>query len=149
VYNTSGGFETRERFLERYPGDDVADVLSFDTYQYGDPKTTDWFEKNAQRDLSVVDTIAREKNKLFALAETGYEAIPYAGWWTGKLVQAIGDHPISYVLVWRNRGYDPGMKKMHYYVPFKGDVSEADFVKFYGLERTLFEREAAGEKLYE
>lgn len=149
VYNTSGGFETRERFLARYPGDDMADVLSFDTYQYDDPNSTEWFEKNTQRDLGVVAGIAAEKNKLFALAETGYEKIPYAGWWTGKLMKAIGDYKISYVLLWRNKGYDEWMKKMHYYVPFKGDVSEADFVRFYHLDRTLFEQEAAAAKLYE
>jgi hypothetical protein len=149
VYNAAGGFETREKFLARYPGDDMADVISFDAYQYGDPQKEEWFEKNTNRELGVIAAIAGEKKKLFALAETGYEAIPYAGWWTGKLMKAIGDHAISYVLLWRNRGYDPSMKKMHYYTPFKGDVSEADFIKFYQLDRTLFEKDAAAEKLYE
>jgi len=149
VYNTSGGFETGGRFLARYPGDDMADVLSFDTYQWGDPAASDWFEIRTYRDLGVVAAIAAEKHKLFALAETGFEAIPYARWWTDKLMKAIGDYPISYVLLWRNRGYDESAKKMHYYVPFRGDVSETDFVRFYNLERTLFEREAAAARLYE
>jgi mannan endo-1,4-beta-mannosidase len=149
VYNTSGGFETKEKFLERYPGDDMADVLSFDTYQWDDPQKTEWFEKNTNRELGVIEQIAKEKDKLFALAETGYEAIPYADWWTGKLMRAIGEHKISYVLVWRNKGYDEWMKKMHYYVPFKGDKSETDFLKFYNLDNTLFEKDVAKEKLYQ
>jgi len=149
IYNTAGDIETKERFLERYPGDDMVDILSFDTYQWGDPLKSDWFEKNAHRDLGVVEAIALEKNKLFALGETGYEAIPYARWWTDKLLRAIGDYKISYVLVWRNKGYDQWMKKMHYYVPFKGDVSEADFIQFYESDKTLFEKEVAAGKLYE
>jgi mannan endo-1,4-beta-mannosidase len=148
VYNTSGGFETKENFLERYPGDDMVDILSFDTYQWDDPQKTEWFEKNTNRDLGVIEQLAAEKDKLFALAETGYEAIPYATWWTDKLMKAIGDHKISYVLVWRNKGYDEWMKKMHYYVPYKGDKSEEDFVRFYKDDRTLFQNDVAKEDLY-
>lgn len=151
VYNTSGGFETAEKFLQRYPGDDMTDVLSFDTYQYDNPEKTEWFEKNTNRDLGVIEQIAKEKNKLFALAETGYEQIPYASWWTDKLMKAIGDHKISYVLLWRNHGWNEWLKPphMHYYVPFKGDKSETDFIKFYNLDNTLFERDVRKEKLYE
>src|ERR1700682_5728691 len=96
----------------------------------------------------MIGEIAQERNKLFALAETGYEAIPYANWWTETLLKAIGDNKISYVLVWRNHGYNEAMKKMHYFAPYKGQVSEADFVKFYNLDRTLFEREVNEEKIY-
>ncbi|MBS1916608.1 MAG: beta-mannosidase [Bacteroidetes bacterium] len=150
VYNASGGFETAEKFLERYPGDDMVDVLSFDTYQYDDPQKSDRFEKNTNHELSVIGQIAKEKNKLFALAETGYEQIPYATWWTDKLMKAIGNNKISYVLLWRNHGWNEWLKPphMHYYVPFKGDRSEADFIKFYNLDNTFFEKDAAKEKLY-
>ncbi|MBL7741552.1 MAG: beta-mannosidase [Chitinophagaceae bacterium] len=149
VYNTGGDFETKEEFLERYPGDDMADMLSFDTYQYGDPKKEKWFEENTLKRLTLVGEIAKEKNKLFALAETGYEAIPYAEWWTTTLLNAIGNNKISYVLLWRNHGYHEGMKKMHYYAPYKGQVSKQDFIKFYQLERTLFEKDISNEKLYQ
>jgi mannan endo-1,4-beta-mannosidase len=148
VYNTSGDWKTREEFLQRYPGDDMADMLSFDTYQYDDPQTNDWFVKNTNTLLSKIGEIAVEKNKLFALAETGYEAIPFAGWWTETLLKAIGDNKISYVLVWRNHGLAQWNKKMHYYAPYKGQVSENDFIKFYKLDNTLFEKDAAKEKLY-
>src|SRR5580704_1694367 len=151
VYNASGGFRTKEKLLERYPGDDMVDVLSFDAYQSEDPQKTSSFEENTNRDLAVIEQIAKEKNKLGALAETGYEQIPFAYWWTGKLMKAIGDHKISYILVWRNHGWNEWLKppRMHYYVPFKGDISEADFIRFYKLENTFFEKEAEKEKLYE
>lgn len=149
VYNTGGDFKTKEEYLERYPGDDMVDMLSFDSYQFGDPQKEKWFEINTNNGLKLLGELAKEKNKLFALAETGFEAIPYANWWTETLLKAIGDNKISYVLVWRNHGYHNDMKKMHYYAPYKGQVSEADFVKFYNMERTLFEKEVANENLYD
>ncbi|MGB3005845.1 MAG: glycosyl hydrolase [Chitinophagaceae bacterium] len=149
VFNTGGDFKTKEEFLERYPGDDVVDMLSFDTYQFGDPQKEQWFEVNTNNGLKMVGELAKEKNKLFSLAETGYEAIPYANWWTEKLMKAIGDNKISYVLVWRNHGYQESSKKMHYYAPYKDQVSAADFIKFYQLEKTLFEKEVFAEKLYD
>ncbi len=149
VYNKGGDFKTKEEYLERYPGDDMVDILSFDSYQFGDPQKEKWFEINTNNCLKLLGEIAKEKNKPFALAETGFEAIPYASWWTETLLNAIGENKISYVLVWRNHGYHNDMKKMHYYAPYKGQVSEPDFVKFYNLEKTLFEKEIEKEKLYD
>ncbi len=149
VYNTGGDFNNRDEYLERYPGDDKADILSFDTYQYGDPSKEKWFEENTSRRLRMVDSLATEKHKLLALAETGYEAVTFASWWTKTLMNAVGDAKICYLLIWRNHGYHKDMKKMHYYAPYKGQVSEEDFREFYKLERTLFEKDALNEKLYQ
>jgi mannan endo-1,4-beta-mannosidase len=151
VYNTSDNFDTADEFLERYPGDDVADVLSYDSYQYDDPATSDAFIKHNNKCLDILEAVGKEKNKIIALAETGYEQIPYAEWWTKTLIPAIGNHKIAYVLVWRNWGWNEWMKPphMHYYVPFQGDKSADDFIKFYNLDNTLFEKDAANEKLYE
>ncbi len=148
VYNTSGDFTTAEEFMERYPGDDMADMLSFDTYQYGDTTQSAQFAERLNKQLTLVQTIADKKKKLTALAETGYEAIPQANWWTDVLLNAIGNNKISYVLVWRNHGYNAGMKKMHYYAPYKGQLSADDFRKFYQHKKTIFEKDAAKEKLY-
>ncbi len=148
VYNTGGDFHTEQEFLERYPGDEFADVLSFDTYQYNDPATDSSFVVNTRRSLDLVAGIAGAKKKLFALAETGYEAIPYPTWWTGILARILGNQPVSYVLLWRNHGYNESMKKMHYYMPYKGQASEEDFRKFYRLDRTLFESDLGTGELY-
>jgi mannan endo-1,4-beta-mannosidase len=147
VYNT-GGFKTREEFLENYPGTDYADVLSFDNYQYNDPTKSNSFIEESLSQFKIVDEVAKEQNKIMAFAETGYEAIPYDKWWTNTLMKAIGDYKISYVLVWRNHGWQEKEKKMHYYAPFKGQVSEKDFVDFYNLDKILFEKDAAKENLY-
>ncbi len=147
VYNTAD-FSTAGQYLERYPGDSLADVLSFDAYQYGDPQKSDGFVKNTGFHLSVLDSLGAVKHKITALAETGYEQVPYADWWTETLLKAIGGHPVAYVLVWRNHGYNTTMKHMHYYAPYKGQVSEQDFIKFYRLDKTFFEKDAAKEGMY-
>lgn len=147
VYNTSD-FKTKEQFLERYPGDDVVDVVSFDSYQSGDPQKDNSFVQSLDKELTILDEVAKEKNKIPAIAETGYEAIPYARWWTNTLWKAIGDHKVSYVLVWRNHGrFSNG--HWHYYAPYKGQASANDFVNFYKLDKTLFEKDVAKEKVYE
>jgi mannan endo-1,4-beta-mannosidase len=45
-------------------------------------------------------------------------------------MEAIGDYKISYVLVWRNHGWLEKEQKMHYYAPYKGQLSEKDFILF-------------------
>ncbi|WP_298155710.1 glycosyl hydrolase [Flavobacterium sp.] len=150
VYNTSD-FVSRADFLEYYPGADYADVLSFDTYEYSPPKPEDTsFIQKCQKQFAIIDDIAKEQHKLIALAETGLEQIPYEKWWTDTLVKAIGQYKISYVLVWRNHGWNEWMNPphMHYYAPYKGQVSEEDFVDFYNLPNTFFEKDAKALSLY-
>lgn len=148
VYNTSDNFLSKEEFLERYPGDDVVDVVSFDSYQYGSVTESGEFVKKVNGLLKIVCETAAEKNKVAALAETGYEAVPHKNWWTEVLLKAIGNNAISYVLVWRNHGFHTGMNKMHYYAPFKGQLSAADFVNFYKSSKTIFEKDAKALKMY-
>lgn len=103
VYNTAD-FKTKEDFLKYYPGNDYADILSFDTYQYEDPTVSKSFEQKVNSQFSIMDEVAQENNKLTAFAETGYEQIPYNKWWTETLMNAIGKYKISFVLAWRNHG---------------------------------------------
>jgi mannan endo-1,4-beta-mannosidase len=140
VYNTSS-FASKEAFLENYPGADYADILSFDSYQNNNDKEGKKFIEEVQNQLKIIDEIGRIQDKPFALAEAGYEAISDPKWWTGTLLKAIGDYKISYVLLWRNHGWQEKEQKMHYYAPFKGQISEKDFVNFYNLEKTLFEKD--------
>jgi len=140
VYNTSS-FSSKEDFLTHYPGDDYADMLSFDSYQNNDDKDGTKFINEVQNQLKIVNEIGIEKHKLIAIAEAGYEAVPDPKWWTGTLDKAIGDYKISYVLLWRNHGWQEKEQKMHYYAPFSGQLSEKDFVDFYNLDKTLFEKD--------
>jgi mannan endo-1,4-beta-mannosidase len=149
VYSTSDNFTSADEYLQRFPGDDMVDVLGFDSYQYDDPQKNDWFVKNVHSLLTIIGQIAFEKNKIFALTETGYEAVPYANWWTKTLLNAIGENKISYVLVWRNHGLAAWNNKMHYYAPYKDQLSAADFLEFYKLEKTFFEKDISAEKIYQ
>ena len=148
VYNTSGDINSKEGYLERYPGDDMVDVLSFDAYQYDDPLKNDWFVQSTQKTLGFLEELSKEKNKPFALAETGYEAIPYEKWWTAVLLKTVAAFKISFLLVWRNHGLASWNKKMHFYAPYKGHASAANFIEFYNHQKTIFESEAAKEGMY-
>lgn len=148
VYNTAA-FNSPEEYLERYPGDHQADILSMDTYQHQQGNEhTEAFIKTTRRQLSYIAELAGEKNKLCALAETGLEAVPDAQWWTKTLWPTIQGLPVSYVLVWRNHGYMPSEKKMHYYAPHPGQVSADDFRKFYLIPSLLFEKALKLQQIY-
>lgn len=153
AYNTSG-FTSREAFLERYPGDDLIDILSFDDYQYGDAAKDNSYTQNVDRELQMLEAIAAEKNKVPAFAETGYAQIPYASWWTECLLKAIGNHRVSYVLVWRDGGLVTGKApgqfapSVNNFIPTPGHASEADFKKMYESGKMIFQRRATELKLY-
>lgn len=140
VYNT-GGFANEAGFLTNYPGDNYADVLSFDSYQNNNDPNGEKFIREVQNQFKILNEINSKKHKLIALAEAGYEAVPDPKWWTGTLLKAIGDYKISYVLIWRNHGWQEKEQKMHYYAPFSGQVSEKDFKDFYNLDQTIFEKD--------
>ncbi|MDR6760441.1 mannan endo-1,4-beta-mannosidase [Flavobacterium sp. 2755] len=140
VYNT-GSFSSKEDFLTNYPGDDFADILSFDSYQNNNDTEGTKFIEEVQNQLKILNEIGLEKHKLIAVAEAGYEAVPDPKWWTGTFSKAIGDYKISYVLLWRNHGWQEKEQKMHYYAPFKGQISEKDFIEYYNLDKTLFEKD--------
>jgi beta-mannanase len=139
AYSNTDGFVNEQEYLERYPGDDYVDLLGFDAYQFGNVNNSD-FTSHVSQKLELLTDIAKKKNKLAALTESGFEQIPYATWWTDVLWEAIKNQKIAYVLIWRNAHNKPN----HYYVPFPGQVSEKDFVDFYNLPQTLFLKDIEG-----
>lgn len=140
VYNT-GSFGNENDFLTNYPGDNYVDILSFDSYQNNTDVNGEKFISEVQNQFKILNEISLKKHKPMALAEAGYEAVPDPKWWTGTLLKAIGDYKISYVLLWRNHGWQEKEQKMHYYAPFNGQVSEKDFIDFYNLDQTIFEKD--------
>jgi mannan endo-1,4-beta-mannosidase len=118
-------------YLQRYPGDDIIDVMGFDCYQFG---PSDKYLEDMHHSLATLQQVSQAHGKVMAVTETGFEGIPDAEWWTGTLTEAIGDAPISYVLVWRNAREKVG----HFYAPYPGQASADDFVKFYQSTRTRF-----------
>ncbi|MGV3705847.1 MAG: glycoside hydrolase family 26 protein [Arcticibacter sp.] len=147
VFNTAD-FSSSQEFLERYPGDEYADILSFDTYQFGPKENGVGFRKETESKMNILAGLAKTKRKLIALAETGYETIPDPDWWTGVLYPSISNQPVSYVLVWRNAGYRPHSKDYHYYAPYRGHGSAPDFLKFTKNGRIVLGKEAGSLNLY-
>ncbi len=136
AYSTDN-FRSEEHYLERYPGDNYVDLLGFDTYHRNAPFSDSGFIANAQRMVATVKKLGTEKNKLYAITETGLESITENNWWSNILYPIIKDSGLSYVLVWRNGRPD------HFYAPFKGQGSAQDFIYFYYLPGTLFEKDVS------
>ncbi|MET0393601.1 MAG: beta-mannosidase, partial [Chitinophagaceae bacterium] len=88
-----------------------------------------------------------EKKKIPALTEFGGN-LADPDWWTKVLWPVLARHRISWVLGWRNAGSKPG-GGVEFYVPYRGQTSAADFVKFYSERRTLFQQEIGEEKIYQ
>ncbi len=152
VYNTSdSGVNTKAEFMAYYPGDEWVDIVSFDIYQGGETsKHMERFTNDTKKLVAIINEVGNEHNKLTAIAEAGFEQIPYATWWTETLTNAIGNYRLSYVLLWRNHGWNEDMKppRMHYYAPYKGHIYEADFVRYYNFPQTLFQKEVTKLNLY-
>lgn len=132
LYAYSPGTEPQDtaQYLKRYPGDEIIDVIGFDTYQFD----RDVFLAGLNCSLAIVDSIGKVHDKVIAITEIGYEGIPDANWWTETLLPALGEYPVSYVLVWRNARE----RITHFYAPYPGQASAADFVEFHKNPKILF-----------
>jgi len=133
AYSSSGGFKNSQEYLERYPGDDIVDLLGFDEYQGGVAGKARYI-KSVKKGMDIIIPIAKDRKKIAILAETGLESIPDKKWFSETLWPSIKDYPISYVLMWRN-AHD---KPKHYYMPFPGQESAEDFKKWEKYPKTLF-----------
>ena len=141
AYSTDN-FKDKEHYLERYPGDDLVDILGFDTYHRNPPKSDSAFKANATRMVATIRDLGKTSSKPFAITETGLEQITEADWWT-KIVQPIVQNSgLSYILVWRNGRPD------HYYAPFEGNNTVEDFRKLQQSGDILLEKKVASENLY-
>lgn len=150
MYNTAE-FADGKHFMERFPDKGMVDILSFDTYQHPNSISNGYnsFLSNTGRMLGVLDSLGKVLDMPVALAETGFETIPKADWWTNDLLPLIKKYHPVYVLCWRNAGIRKGSDKMHYYVPFGGDLSAPDFIKFSRDSSLIFQKKAKKFKLYE
>jgi len=132
-------FSSAEEYLERYPGDDVIDMLAFDLYDRG-PEYAGVLANCAR----TVSRLALEKGKLAAVSEAGGPIYKQTGWWTKTLLESLRPVKLSYVLVWRN----PWQNGEAAFGPWPGHPSAADFVKFHEDPHTLFLKEVSPVNLY-
>ena len=132
-----------EKYLERWPGDEMVDVIGFDTYCTNNPEDTtsiNNYRNGLDLGLKTICEIAKKHNVVPALSETGMESLGMENWWTEVLMPVLNKYPIAYVLLWRNAHDKPG----HFYMPYPGQKSVSDFVKFYNDKRTLFLKDING-----
>jgi len=129
------GDETK--YMERYPGDEIIDLMGLDCYcsaPEADSTQIAYFAAKLDKNLDMVCRIAQQHGKAAALTETGYECLKKPDWWTRTLAPVLERHPVCYVLLWRNAHN----RANHFFVPYPGQQSSSDFVRFYNDKRTLF-----------
>ena len=121
AYSPDRNFDSPEEYLQWYPGDDIVDVLGMDNYYDLGQKGG---EDEAIRKLHIVIDLAKKKNKLAALTETGLELVPDSSWYSLKLGAVLSDplvkKELSYVMVWRNDS------EKHFFFPYPGHPAAAD-----------------------
>jgi beta-mannanase len=133
-------FETLDEYLERYPGDEIIDLLGFDLYDRGPD-----YRPTLLNCAELVSGLAKEKGKIAAVTETGGPVSNNTQWWT-QLLETLKPFDLSYVLVWRN----PWKEADHgAFAPYKDSPDAQNFVEFYNDPETLFQEEITREKLYE
>ncbi|MEP6732035.1 MAG: glycosyl hydrolase [bacterium] len=131
-----------DHYMNAYPGDEYVDVLGYDEY-FRPPHAGDADAVVAMSaHLRWLVTTAESKAKIPALTETGYELIPDSTWWTSALLPAIKSDSIgrriAWVLLWRNANRAK-MGRDHFYAPYKGQASAADFARFRRDPLMMFE----------
>jgi mannan endo-1,4-beta-mannosidase len=121
VYSAANYYDELE-LTEQYPGDDYVDMIGFDRYC---TDTTDTYIKGMQRQLQILQQVGTQRHKLTCIAETGYQGVPQANWWTKTLQPLLAEYnQVSYLMIWRNHGPD------HYFAPYPGQLSANDFKSF-------------------
>ena len=146
AFNTDK-FNNGTEYIERYPGDDMIDIIGFDIYQAGALKENTAFTAFISRDLDLLDSVAASHKKIPALTEFGYNGIPDSSWWTNVFYPAIASHQIVYALAWRNAGKKQG-GNTEFYVPYPGAASASDFKKISASGKVLFETGVNSKNMY-
>ena len=136
-YSPNGDVSVEE-YMDRYPGDDLIDLMGLDLYEFIGPdgfgESGARFGNELKRCLTFMNVLATNHHKLMCLSETGLEGIPDPQWWTSVLYPAIKDFPIAYALTWRNACDKPG----HFYAAWDGFENASDFRAFSELDKIEF-----------
>lgn len=121
----------QSEYLKNYPGDQFVDILGIDVYDFRNRN----YINSTIRNLQIVEAIANEKNKLFALTETGLENVTETNWYTQSLYRAIRSSSITYTMVWRND------MATFFHAPFLGHPAEDNFNEFLDKDLILLSRD--------
>ncbi|MGC9353985.1 MAG: glycoside hydrolase family 26 protein [Mariniphaga sp.] len=133
-------FESIDEYLERFPGDDIVDLLGFDLYDRG-PEYLPMLKNCAE----MLTGMATEKRKIAAVTEAGGPIAENHKWWTGVL-ETLRPFNLVYFLVWRNPHKPAGHGA---FAPYKGSPDSENFKAFYNDPKTLFQKEITRKKIYQ
>ena len=128
---------TVDSFLFRWPGDNYVDFLGWDSYH---GTNTAAFSSN----LRNLSTLSQQKLKPCGVTETGIEGIlkngaPYDTYWTNEISIPLTGKKVSLIVMWRNK-YDPSHEGSHFYAPFEGHSSAANFKQLYASPNMIFSK---------
>ncbi|MDD7176457.1 MAG: glycosyl hydrolase [Lachnospiraceae bacterium] len=153
VYSPNGPIESPEDYLSRFPGDEYVDVLGFDYYDdYADVNkyTGDAYLEALGKSCDVVAGLAKEKNKIPAIAETGIRITgagkdslmingnPTMGKnWYNNVINTAAAHDIPYFLLWAN------FDSANFFIPYKfndtmGQEMINEFISAYNNDKSIF-----------
>lgn len=133
-------YDTKDKYLSRYPGDAYVDVLGMDNYWDLRSGTGQGGSDLANVKLKVVSDLAKEKVKIAAMTETGYQVTPtsppISGWFSNFVYKALtaNNIEIAFVMFWGNGGDS-------YYVPAPTSPNAADFIEFTNKPKALLQNE--------
>lgn len=133
-----GYFQNQATYLQRYPGDDIVDILGFDGY-YGNNNGhgVDW--ETLKNHLIQLKTLGESKNKPIAWTETGEQNLATSNYFT-QLAQSIQEVNINlaYLMFWVN------YETTEYYIPYpdlNNNPLKTDFLNFVQSEKYQIEGE--------
>lgn len=119
---------SKERFMQRYPGNNRVTLIGEDAYQWG---TEADFKKQLTADLDFLSAFAKENRKMIAMTECGLKNMTDSTWWTRVLMPIMERYPLCYFLLWRNYSKE-------YFGPAPGLDCAEDYKKLYNAKNTLF-----------
>lgn len=147
AYSPNGFIESTEKYMRRYPGDDVIDIMGMDIY-HDRPVEGDGFVEKTESSLEIISKCADIHGKITALTEIGYRTLDadvhgnyYEGlapednvmqdWFTSvfkKVLSGKYGKKCAYALVWAN------FSDTQFWLPYiKGDFKHEmadDFKEF-------------------
>lgn len=133
-------YDSRDKYLSRYPGDGYVDVLGMDNYWDLRNGTGQAGADLANKKLKVISDLAKERVKIAAMTETGYQVnasnAPIPGWFSTYIYHALtaNDVEIAFVMFWGN-------SKDSYFVPTATSPNAADFKSFTDKPEVLLQNE--------
>lgn len=137
VYAPASPSDKWDIYMDYYPGDDYVDIIGYDRYD-----SQGGFPSKLLADCRLINSFARERGKVAALAETGITAgiqdVTNPRWFMDNFTHVIMDdeedicQDTVYALTWINK------HKNDYWVPIGGETTYPSFKEFVDSKYSVF-----------